>query len=985
MSKSDAPDITPNPTEQLSVQDRMLLYATQIGWQLVTRAEAETLRSFDNTAATPRDRAISASWFFNDILFQKVKEFNPAYEYSKEELVRTLSQLQGSVAGNREFLAYLRGEKTFYVSAEKRERNLKLIDYTNQGANIYQVTKEYYGTNGTYANREDIVFLINGIPVLVIECKNATKDEAIAIGIDQLRRYHNETPEMMMPQQIFTVTESLGFSYGVTWNMSRRNIFTWKHNEIGNLEAKTKTFCTIPQVLMFLKNFILFAEKDEQLEKFILKQHQTEAVDLVVDRAQDTQKRRGLIWHTQGSGKTFTIIKSAEMLYKAPSAEKPTILLMIDRNELQDQMMRNLEALGIAAVTKAETIRDLNKLLKEDYRGIIVTMIHKFRGMDKDINQRKNIFILIDEAHRTTGGDLGTYLMAAIPNASLIGFTGTPVDKIQYGKGTFKIFGVDDAKGYLHKYSIADSIKDGTTLPLFYALAPNEMRVPAELLEQEFFALAKEEGITDIEELNKILEKAVRTKTFLKATQRMQVVAKYVAEHFQKNVEPMGYKAFLVAVDREACALYKQELDKHLPPAYSKVVYTAGDNDSVAMKEYYMSPEQEKQIRKDFANLDKQPKILIVTEKLLTGYDAPCLYAMYLDKPMRDHTLLQAIARVNRPYENEEKEMKKPHGFVLDFIGIFDKLEKALSFDSDEVSAVVKDIDLLKELFQKLMEKEGKMYLSLVSHPFTDKETDKLIEHFKDKSKRTEFFKVYKQLEMLYEIISPDAFLAPYIDSYTLLSKIYAIVRNAFMKRIYADREFMRKTENLVKENVEIYGLTDTTEFFEINEHTLKQIKDDNTPDNVKIINLVKSIEKAVDDEENNLMLLSMRQKAEEIQERYEDTQQTTKETLTALEALMQQTVEQKKEQAEKQFDDITYFVFRKLQEKKYKDPDGIARVIKQAFVKHPYWKESEKDLRSLREQVYYAILGIDATVSMDDAVAFVDDFFSQLFKAFKM
>src|SRR6266496_4004666 len=346
MIKSDASEIIPNPTEQLSVQDRILEYATQIGWQLVTRAEAEVLRGFDNTAATPRDRAKTASWFFNDILFSKVKEFNPAYEYTKEELVRTLSQLQDSVAGNRDFLAYLRGEKTFYVSAQKRERNLKLIDYTDQGENIYQVTKEYYGTNGTYANREDIVFLINGIPVLVIECKNATKDEAIAIGIDQLRRYHNETPEMMMPQQIFTVTESLGFSYGVTWNMSRRNIFTWKHKEIGNLEAKVKSFCTIPQVLMFLKNFILFAEKDEQLEKFILKQHQTEAIDLVVDRAQDAQKSRGLIWHTQGSGKTFTIIKSAEILYKAPLAEKPTILLMIDRNELQDQLMRNLEALG---------------------------------------------------------------------------------------------------------------------------------------------------------------------------------------------------------------------------------------------------------------------------------------------------------------------------------------------------------------------------------------------------------------------------------------------------------------------------------------------------------------------------------------------------------------------------------------------------------------------------------------------------------------
>jgi len=140
-----------------------------------------------------------------------------------------------------------------------------------------------------------------------------------------------------------------------------------------------------------------------------------------------------------------------------------------------------------------------------------------------------------------------------------------------------------------------------------------------------------------------------------------------------------------------------------------------------------------------------------------------------------------------------------------------------------------------------------------------------------------------------------------------------------------------------------------------------------------------------VDDEENNLLLLSMRQKAEEIQEMYEDTQSTTIETLTALQALMQQTVEQKKEQAEKQFDDITYFVFQKLKEKKYADPDAIARTIKEAFVKHPYWKESEKDLRSLREEVYYAILGIDTTVSMDEVVAFVDEFFGQLFKAFKM
>ena len=162
--------------------------------------------------------------------------------------------------------------------------------------------------------------------------------------------------------------------------------------------------------------------------------------------------------------------------------------------------------------------------------------------------------MLIDEAHRTTGGDLGNFLMAGLPNASFIGFTGTPVDKTAYGKGTFKTFGCEDDQGYLHKYSIAESIEDGTTLPLYYNLAPNEMLVPHEIMEKEFLALAETEGIADIEELNKILERAVNLKNFLKGKDRVPKVAQYVADHFRQNVEPLGYKAFLVAVDREACA-----------------------------------------------------------------------------------------------------------------------------------------------------------------------------------------------------------------------------------------------------------------------------------------------------------------------------------------------------------------------------------------------------------------------------------------------
>ncbi len=435
---------------------------------------------------------------------------------------------------------------------------------------------------------------------------------------------------------------------------------------------------------------------------------------------------------------------------------------MIDRNELEDQMLKNLAALGLGNLEHASSIRQLNKLLKDDYRGIVVTMIHKFRDMPANLNTRSNIYVLIDEAHRTTGGDLGNFLMAGLPNASYIGFTGTPVDKTVYGRGTFKTFGCEDDRGYLHKYSIADSIEDGTTLPLYYNLAPNEMLVPHETLDKEFLSLAEAEGVADIEELNKILERAVNLKNFLKGKDRIKKVAQYVAEHYRQNVEPLGYKAFLVGVDREACAQYKHALDEFLPPEYSEVVYTGNNNDSALLKEFHLDSKHERAIRKSFNKLDQLPKILIVTEKLLTGFDAPVLYAMYLDKPMRDHTLLQAIARVNRPYENEQMEMVKPHGFV----GIFDKLEKALAFDSEEVNAIVKDLKLLKVLFQSKMEQQAPEYLSLIERNFDDKDVDSLIEHFRDPERRKTFFKEYKEIEMLYEIISPDAFLRPFIDDY---------------------------------------------------------------------------------------------------------------------------------------------------------------------------------------------------------------------------
>ena len=296
----------------------------------------------------------------------------------------------------------------------------------------------------------------------------------------------------------------------------------------------------------------------------------------------------------------------------------------------------------------------------------------------------------------------------------------------------------------------------------------------------------------------------------------------------------MGFKAFLVAVDREACALYKQALDNYLPSEYSEVVYSENNSDADFMKAYHHTPEQEKDIRKKFINKNEQPKILIVTQKLLTGFDAPILYCMYLDKPMRDHVLLQAIARVNRPYEDADG-LVKPAGFVLDFVGIFENVKKALAFDSDEVESVIQNLDVLKEAFVKLMREDAQPYLPLAKGS-DDKAKQQAIEYFEDKPVRETLFKFFKQIQSLYNILSPDAFLHPFIEDYQALATLYGFIRNAHSNRpSYIDKEFTTKTRKLLQEHTEgdLFALPNAV--YELNETTLREMDQSDTSDTVKV------------------------------------------------------------------------------------------------------------------------------------------------------
>ncbi len=943
-----------------TVQFPLVKHAAEIGWTVVSDADALRLRGGES------------GMFFYGELEAALLRLNPGIVTADnvQSIIQRMESVPNNIEGNREILDWLRGNKTVFVESEKRHRNVTLVDYANFDRNAFQITYEWsFKALNKKGNRADVMFLVNGIPLAIVENKNPKLPDAMERAVKQLRRYELETPEMMTMPQVFNVTHLIEYFYGVTWNYSHKNIFEWKTQREEAYKSAVQSFFDRTLFLMLLKEWILFFLKDDELQKTILRQHQTRAAVKVVGRCADPGKKTGLIWHTQGSGKTFTLITAARLILenkqKFPGA---TVMLVVDRNELEGQLsgwvtrLVGEEQSRDIKVEYATNKARLQELLDQDFRGLIISMIHKFDGIRKDSCTRSDFFILIDEAHRSTGGDLGNYLMGALPNATLIGFTGTPIDKTAYGKGTFKVFGKEDDKGYLDKYSIRESIEDGTTVKLRHTLARSEMQLPKDLLEKEFLSLVEAEGVSDVEELNKILDRAVNLKAFLKAKERVEMVAQFVAKHFKENVEPLGYKAFLVAVDREACALYKKALDKYLPSEYSAAIYTKSATDAIdrpLVAELQLDDIAEKKARKAFPKPGEMPKILIVTDKLLTGYDAPVLYCMYLDKPMRDHVLLQAVARVNRPYEDEQG-VKKPCGLIVDFIGILKELNKALAFDSDTVSGVIEDLDVLFARFTELMQGLGQTYLVAAGiRGGNDEHLDTLLyDTFLDKEKRQTFTEFFKEVETLYEILSPDPQLRDYIDDYNHLADIYVMLHNAYRKKTTFLGDIAHKTEMLVRENAAAHGLDKLSKTVEFDEAALKALKDEKGSENGKVINLVKSLTTSAGERgEKEPYLISIAERAENIMTALEDRQISTDAAMARIESLMEEKLKAEKARKESGLDPDTFEIFWFLQQQEIPDATLLAKEISAVYGRFPNFASNADEQRQLKAEIYKSLL----------------------------
>lgn len=853
-------------SEAGTVQFPMVAHSIEIGWTPLPPDAAKAKRGGE------------AGMLLRDELEAKLAEFNPWMTTDiVRQVVEHLEAIPATIEGNWDMLSWLRGERQWYDEGEKRHRPVQLIDFQRVDSNAFHVTWEWkLKPPARKGNRADVMFVVNGIPVAIVEHKNPKDGDAIDRGVTQLRRYERETPELVGSPQLFNVTHLIDYWYGVTWNASRRFMARWKERREESYKFAVQSFFEPTDFLRTLQHWILFYVEDGETRKSVLRQHQRGAIDKIIARCEDPSKKRGLVWHTQGSGKTFTLLTAARLILEQKERfRNATVILVVDRTELEGQLKGWVEkllgemqqqAIPIARAASKDEVRDL---LRADRRGLILSMIHKFEGIEKNANTRDNIYVFIDEAHRSVAKDLGTYMMAAVPNATIIGFTGTPIAKTAQGEGTFKIFGADDEQGYLDKYSIRESIEDETTLPIRHTMAPSEMTVPAERLDKEFFDLATAEGVTDIDELNKVLERAVGLRTFLTADDRVEKVAAFVAEHFREKVLPLGYKAFLVGVNREACAKYKRALDKLLPPEWSEAVYTENAADAVdrpLVAEVQLSDEREADVRLMFKKPAEEPKILIVTDKLLTGYDAPVLYCMYLDKPMRDHVLLQAIARVNRPYV-DANGIQKPVGLVVDFVGVLRELKKALKFDSSDVSGVIEDLDLLLKDFLGKIEQAKANYLDQDAGGSADERLEKMVYgRFLDPEPRKAFFDAYKEIEALWEILSPSPELRDHISTFKQLAQLYAAVRNAYADRVGYVAELAYKTKRLVEESAVQEGLGRLTKTVTFDVKTLESLRGETGSDEGKVFNLVRGLQKEIEDEADKAPVLqSLKDRAERI------------------------------------------------------------------------------------------------------------------------
>ncbi len=702
--------------------------------------------------------------------------------YKLRAILISVNQV-GLVKANEEFFKWLSGDKTMPFGENNRHVPIKIFDFEDLMQNSYTITNQFR-IHHRETKIPDVVLFINGIPVVVGEAKTPIRPSVSWLdGAYEIHEvYENTVPSLFVPNILSFATEGKSLYYGsircpldfwAPWRLEDEDETLARRLGLGEIGKEMGDLLHPARLLDILQNFSLFStNKKKHRIKIIPRFQQYEGANKIVARVKEGRVKKGLIWHFQGSGKSLLMVFAAQKLRRAPELKSPTVIVLVDRTDLDTQISGTFNASDIPNVEATENIRDLQKMLQQDTRKIIISMIHKFRDAQPNMNTRDNIIVLVDEAHRTQEGDLGRQMRAALPNAFLFGLTGTPVNKAD--KNTFWAFGSEeDEGGYLSRYTFQDSIRDGATLPLHFEPRLLDIHIDKETIDQLFNTFKEETALTD-EEADALNKKSAKMAAFLKSPERVAKIVADISVHFTEKVAPHGYKAMIVTPDRYACIQYKEELDKYFPTEASRVVISTSANDTLEFKQKWgIDKSQQERIVDEFNDTTSDLKFLIVTAKLLTGFDAPILQTMYLDKSLKDHTLLQAICRTNRLYPN------KKYGRIVDYFGVFDDAAKAIEFDEASVNQIITNLSELRVQLPKAVQ-DTLLHFAGVDRTIKGFEGLEAAQNvIKSDEKKDAFAKDYKFLNKLWESLSPDQVLNDYQEDYRWLSQVFESVRPA--------------------------------------------------------------------------------------------------------------------------------------------------------------------------------------------------------------
>lgn len=815
--------------------------------------------------------------------------------------------------------------------------------------------------------RLDLVYLINGIPMVIGEAKTPVKPSVSwADGATDILHYEKSIPEMFVPNILTFATEGRELQYaGVGCPIDKWG--PWYADEDrrkGTLEDVKHNYVMLmsPERLLDIYRYytVFSGTASGRKIKIVCRYQQYLGGDAIVQRVLRTKRegsgpKKGLIWHFQGSGKSWLMVFAAQKLRLMPELGSPTVIIVDDRIDLEDQITGDFTRAEIPNVDSIGSKEELEQKIHQ--RKILITTIFKFGDLDKGevIDERDNIILLMDEAHRTQEGDLGKKMRTALPNAFFFGLTGTPINRNDHN--TFVCFGAEeDENGYISKYTFQNSVADGATLELNFKTVPVEMHLNEEALQAEFDELTDQISEDDRNEL----VRRTSVEAFFTADKRIQDVCRYIVNHFREFVEPTGMKAQVVVYNRNCCIKYKKALDALLgtEDQTTIVMHTSGDK-ADDYKEFKRTRDEEKKLLDQFRDPLSPLKFVIVTSKLLTGFDAPILQCMYLDKPMKNHTLLQAICRTNRKYDANKK-----CGLIVDFVGVFEDVARSLAFDEETVKNIIKNVEEIKALIPGFMDECIRFFPGVDRTVGGWEGLTAAQQCLKDDKVKTDFARHFARLAKAWEIVSPDQSLDQYNNDYTWLAQVYQSVRpvtpgNLIWTILGA------KTIEIIHRNIETIDIGTPLEDLVVDADVIDSVLEDEKKRERKIVEVEKMLRLRLGSHKNDPNFKKFAEKLDELRERMQQNLISSIDFLKQLLELAKEVLEEEKrmEQPEDKrakaraaltdlFESIrtdeTPIIVEKVVEDIDKEVVNIVRQFKDAFQSVTAKKQIRQKLRAI-------------------------------------